>query len=225
MTMGRQPEVENENKKKVTPESRQALSVSRRDLLAGTAATIACAFVPATSLRFAQPPTAAKVLTVAERQSLEAIVSRIIPAGADGPGALESGCASYIESALNDAYRSLREMYSAGLAALDSYAMSNGGKSFAASAVTEQDKFLSDFEHNSRVGDYHDSAAFFETVRRHTLEGMFGDPSYGGNANFAGWELIGYPGPRMYVGPQMQTMDAKIPHSKVSAKDLVHGSR
>ena len=113
---------------------------------------------------------------------------------------------------------------SAGLAALDSYAMSNGGKSFAASAVTEQDKFLSDFEHNSRVGDYHDSAAFFETVRRHTLEGMFGDPSYGGNANFAGWELIGYPGPRMYVGPEMQTMDAKIPHSKVSAKQLLNGS-
>ena len=221
--MGRQPEVENENKKKVTPESRQALSVSRRDLLAGTAATIACAFVPATSLRFA--PTPSKVLTAAERQSLEAVVSRIIPAGADGPGALESGCASYIESALNDAYRSLREMYSAGLAALDSYAMSNGGKSFAASGPTEQDKFLSDFEHNTKVGDYHDSAAFFETVRRHTLEGMFGDPSYGGNANFAGWELIGYPGPRMYVGPQMQTMDAKIPHSKVSAKDLVHGSR
>jgi gluconate 2-dehydrogenase gamma chain len=225
MTMGSQPEVEKENKKKVTQESRQALSVSRRDLLAGTAATIACAFVPASSLRFDQTRNPAKVLTATERQSLEAIVSRIIPAGADGPGALESGCASYIESALNDAYRSLREMYSKGLAALDFYAKWNGGKSFAASGVTEQDKFLSDFEHNSKVGDYHDSAAFFETVRRHTLEGMFGDPSYGGNANFAGWELIGYPGPRMYVGPQMQMMDAKIPHSRISAKELVHGSR
>jgi gluconate 2-dehydrogenase gamma chain len=225
MTMGSQPEVEKENKKKVTQESRQALSVSRRDLLAGTAATIACAFVPASSLRFDQTRNPAKVLTATERQSLEAIVSRIIPAGADGPGALESGCASYIESALNDAYRSLREMYSKGLAALDFYAKLNGGKSFAASGVTEQDKFLSDFEHNSKVGDYHDSAAFFETVRRHTLECMFGDPSYGGNANFAGWELIGYPGPRMYVGPQMQMMDAKIPHSRISAKELVHGSR
>jgi len=116
-------------------------------------------------------------------------------------------------------------MYAAGLAALDSHATSNGGKSFAASGVIEQDKFLSDFEHNTKVGDYHDSASFFELVRRHTLEGMFGDPSYGGNANFAGWELIGYPGPRMYVGPQMQTMEAKIPHSRVSAKQLVHASR
>jgi gluconate 2-dehydrogenase gamma chain len=211
--------------KNIKPEVQPSHSVSRRDLLAGTAATIACAFVPASSLRFAQIPSTANVLTLKERQTLEAIVSRIIPADANGPGALESGCAHYIESALEDAYRSLKDAYAAGLAALDSYSISNGGKSFATSNVNQQDKFLSDFEHNTKVGDYHDGAAFFEMVRRHTLEGMFGDPSYGGNADFAGWELIGYPGPRMYVGPQMQTMDAKIPHSKVSAKELVHGSR
>jgi hypothetical protein len=28
---------------------------------------------------------------------------------------------------------------------------------------------------------------------------MFGDPYYGGNANFAGWDLIGYPGVRTQV--------------------------
>jgi gluconate 2-dehydrogenase gamma chain len=125
---------------------------------------------------------------------------------------------------LGDAYRSQRKTYSAGLAALNSHAMSNGGKSFAALGVTEQDKILSDFEKNTKVGDYGDSAAFFELVRRHTVEGMFGDPSYGGNANFAGWDLIGYPGPRMYASPEMQKMDAKIPRSRKSAKQLVHGS-
>jgi gluconate 2-dehydrogenase gamma chain len=102
--------------------------------------------------------------------------------------------------------------------------MSNGGKSFAALGATEQDKILADFEQNIKVGDHSASAAFFEMVRRHTLEGMFGDPSYGGNANFAGWDLIGYPGPRIYVPPQMQTMDATISPSRVSAKQLVHGS-
>ena len=75
MTMGSQPEGKKEDKKKVTPESQQAFAVSRRDLLAGTAATIACAFVHASSLSFAQATAPAKVLTVAERQSLEAIVS------------------------------------------------------------------------------------------------------------------------------------------------------
>jgi len=219
--MGSQPK----RRKTITSDLRQVHSVSRRDLLAGTAATIAWAFVPASSLRFAPTSTSREVLTFSERQSLEAMVSRMIPAGTDGPGALEAGCARYIESALGDAYRSLREAYRAGLAALDSYATSNGGKSFAASGVTEQDKILSDFEKNTRVGDYSDSAVFFELVRKHTLEGMFSDPSYGGNANFAGWELIGYPGPRMYVSPQMQKMDAKIPLSRAFAKQLVHGSR
>ena len=219
--MGSRPQ----GRKKITSDSQPVHSVSRRDLLAGTAATIACALVPVSSLGLARSPAPKDVLTFTERQSLEAVVSRIIPAGTDGPGALEAGCARYIESALGDVFRSLRKTYSAGLAALDSHAMSNGGKSFAALGVTEQDKILSDFEQNIRVGEYGDSAAFFELVRRHTLEGMFGDPSYGGNANFAGWDLIEYPGPRMYVGPQMQSMDAKPPRSRVSAKQLVHGSR
>ena len=213
-----------EGRKKITSDLQPVHSVSRRDLLAGTAATIACALVPASSLGLARTPTSREVLTFTERQSLEAIVSRIIPSGTDGPGALEAGCARYIESALGDAYRSLRKTYSAGLAALDSHAMSLAGKSFAALGATEQDKILSNFEQNIRVAQYGDSAAFFELVRRHTLEGMFGDPSYGGNANFAGWDLIGYPGPRMYVPPQMQTMDATISPSRVSAKQLLHGS-
>ena len=33
----------------------------------------------------------------------------------------------------------------------------------------------------------------------HTLQGTFGDPYYGGNANFVGWDLIGYPGVRTMV--------------------------
>ncbi len=160
-----------------------------------------------------------------ERQSLEAMVSRIIPADADGAGALEAGCARYIESALGNAYQAARKKYSAGLAALNSRALSKEGKSFAALGATEQDKILSDFEQNTPVGNYGDSAAFFELVRQHTVEGMFGDPSYGGNANFTGWDLIGYPGPRMYASPEMQRMDAKIPRSRVSAKRLVHGVR
>jgi gluconate 2-dehydrogenase gamma chain len=204
---------------------KQIQSLSRRECLAGTAATIACAFVPASSLRLSRNPSPTGVLTVSERQSLEAMVSRIIPSGADGPGALEAGCARYIESALGDAYRFVKNTYSAGLAALNSRALSNGGKSFAALGVTEQDKILSDFEKNTPIGNYGDSAAFFELVRQHTLEGMFGDPSYGGNANFAGWDLIGYPGPRMYASPEMQSMDAKTRRSRVSAKQLVHGSR
>src|SRR5258708_7691401 len=122
-------------------------AVSRRDLLAGTAATVACALVPVSSLRFAAASTSLEVFTSVERQAMEAVVSRIIPA-TEGPGALEAGCARYIESALAEPYQSLKKAYTAGLAALDSHAMSNWGKSFAALDANEQDKVLSDFEQN-----------------------------------------------------------------------------
>lgn len=204
--------------------SRLPDSVSRRDLLAGSAATVVCAFVPASALRFAATVTA-EVLNATERHCLEAMVSRIIPADANGAGAREAGCALYIESALRDAYQSQKPAYSAGLAALDSCAVTRRGKRFPALDVTDQDQILMDFERNTRVGEYLDSAAFFELVRRHTLEGMFGDPSYGGNANFAGWDLIGYPGLKMYVSPDLEQMNATIPRSRVSAEQLLHGSR
>jgi len=198
--------------------------VSRRALLAGGGATMVCAFVPASALRFARTATP-EVLTPQERRCLQAMVSRIIPADANGPGALEAGCAVYIESALRDAYRSQKPGYGAGLAALDFCANARQGKAFAELNVGEQDQILSEFERNTGVGEYADGAAFFEMVRRHILEGMFGDPSYGGNANFAGWDLIGYPGPRMYVSPDLQGLDAVIPRSRVTAEQLVHGSR
>ena len=47
--------------------------------------------------------------------------------------------------------------------------------------------------------DFPDAAAFFNIVLSHTIQGTFCDPFYGGNANFAGWDLIGYPGVRLAV--------------------------
>ena len=46
---------------------------------------------------------------------------------------------------------------------------------------------------------------FFNTVRAHTMEGMFADPIYGGNKDFAGWRLIGFPGAQ----PVFSTEDMK----------------
>jgi gluconate 2-dehydrogenase gamma chain len=36
--------------------------------------------------------------------------------------------------------------------------------------------------------------AFFALVHAHTMEGLFADPIYGGNRDFAGWRAVGYPG-------------------------------
>ena len=48
------------------------------------------------------------------------------------------------------------------------------------------------------------SAAFFALVLSHTLQGTFGDPYYGGNANFIGWDLSKYPGVRTMVSASDQ---------------------
>jgi hypothetical protein len=39
---------------------------------------------------------------------------------------------------------------------------------------------------------------------------MFSDPVYGGNKNFAGWDLLGYPGVKMPVSPDDQKLDVVV---------------
>ena len=35
---------------------------------------------------------------------------------------------------------------------------------------------------------------FFELMRRHTLEGFFGEPKHGGNRDSVGWKVLGFNG-------------------------------
>jgi gluconate 2-dehydrogenase gamma chain len=53
---------------------------------------------------------------------------------------------------------------------------------------------LTDMENNVATGFVPNAAAFFNLVRAHTIQGTFCGPYYGGNANFVGWDLIGFPG-------------------------------
>jgi hypothetical protein len=58
-------------------------------------------------------------------------------------------------------------------------------------------------------------------VLNHTLQGTFGDPYYGGNANFVGWDLIAYPGIRMMVSAadQQQLEKRALKPNRKSAYD------
>ena len=51
------------------------------------------------------------------------------------------------------------------------------------------------------------SRSFFNLVRTHTIQGTFCDPHYGGNADFVGWALIGYPGLRLVVTEDEQRLE------------------
>lgn len=207
--------------------------ISRRDLLrtagaVGTAAVAADAVTghaePAGQLATpgpsgaaaASPPLPAPVgapagrareayesLTAREADTLEAIVARLVPSDALGPGALEARAAHYIDRALGGALADSAEAYRSGFAAFDRYCRMSRGKPFVELSPTDQDSVLIDVESGAATGSgagfVGSSAAFFNMVKAHTWQGMFGDPYYGGNANFVGWDLLGYPGVRTMV--------------------------
>ncbi len=193
--------------------------LSRRELLRRSAALGTMAAVPAKVLAQAASAAPYANLTAAEAATLEALVARLIPNDANGPGALEAGAARYIDGALRDALAAQRPAYAAGLTALESYARSQAGASFAALPPERQDELIDDLEQSRAPGFTPSSGAFFELVLGHTLEGTFGDPHYGGNQDFIGWELIGYPGLRLAVTAEQQRMDAKLEPLQSSAYD------
>jgi gluconate 2-dehydrogenase gamma chain len=193
--------------------------LSRREMLRRSAALGALAAVPANVLAQAASAAPYVNLTAAEAATLEAFVARLIPSDANGPGALEAGAARYIDAALGNALAAQRPAYSAGLAALEAYARSRTGASFAALTPQRQDELIGDLEENRATGFAPSSSAFFELVLSNMLEGTFCDPHYGGNRDFIGWELIGYPGLRLAVTAEQQRMDAKLEPLQSSAYD------
>jgi hypothetical protein len=93
---------------------------SRREMLRRSAALGAIAAVPANVLAQAARAAPYANLSAAEAATIEALVARLIPSDANGPGALEAGAARYIDGALGNALAAQRPAYAAGLAALDS---------------------------------------------------------------------------------------------------------
>lgn len=209
--------------------------VSRRDLLkragmAGAALTIPVRPAtpadtdqsrPATQAAQAAAPRREPIenLTDAEADLLEAICARIIPTDANGPGAREARAARYIDRALGGALKESREAYRAGLAAFDTYCRSSRRAPFTELSAREQDSVLIDVETGAATGFTGSSGQFFNMVRTHTLQGTFGDPYYGGNANFVGWDLIGFPGIRLTVTAEDQRLGAKLTPTHQSAYD------
>jgi gluconate 2-dehydrogenase gamma chain len=117
------------------------------------------------------------------------------------------------------ALASLREVYAAGLAAVDRYALTPKGAPFSKLSSEDQDAVLSDMENNVAEGFTPDASTFFSLVRAHTIQGTFCNPYYGGNANLVGWDLIGYPGVRIYVSADQQRMGVTPTPNHRSAYD------
>lgn len=144
-----------------------------------------------------------RFFTQAEALIVAAACARIFPSDETGPGAREAGAAIFIDRQLagpwgRDRYRytrapfkddapeemgyqgkaTPREIYRQGLKDL---------AGFARLTPAQQDAKLREIE----------TGRFFNLLRRNTIEGMFCDPLHGGNVDMVGWQMIGFPGPRM----------------------------
>lgn len=142
------------------------------------------------------------VLTAAEWKTVEAIGARIIPSD-DEPGATEAGVVNFVDKALAHEDAAQQPMYRAGLAGVDAVANKRFGKAFAALVASQQNEVLTGLERGKADGwpkGPVKAADFFAAVRTHVVWGFLCDPSYGGNRDFVGWKVVGYPGRQHHRG-------------------------
>lgn len=143
-----------------------------------------------------------RFFTEKEALIVAAAAARIFPSDDSGPGAREAGVSIYIDRQLAGSYgrdrfrytqppfedapaelgyqgkQTPREIYRDGLKSL---------AGFDLLSYEQQDQSLQKIE----------SSVFFLLLRQNTIEGMFCDPMHGGNVDMVGWQLVGFPGPRM----------------------------
>jgi gluconate 2-dehydrogenase gamma chain len=127
--------------------------------------------------------------------TVAAFAERLMPGAPGSPGAREANVLNYIDLALAGAYSDQQDFYRRGLIALDAYCRKAHGAPFVKLDAAKQDEVITALEQNKASGfTWPTAPAFFNTMRTHTMEGMFADPVYGGNKDFAGWRLVGFPG-------------------------------
>jgi gluconate 2-dehydrogenase gamma chain len=188
---------------------------ARRAFLVGAAvgagAAASAALVPDALAQQPQQPAATNVaapghdhapgrgygawLNADESAAIAAFAERLMPGAPGKPGATDANVLNYIDLALAGAYADQRDFYRRGIAQLDAYCQATHKEPFAKLPAARQDEVIAALEQGKASGfTWPSQQAFFNTLRTHTIEGMFADPVYGGNKDFAGWRLVGFPG-------------------------------
>ena len=167
------------------------------------------------------PGYAPKFCTKAEWAFLNAACERLIPRDENGPGAADLGVPEFIDRELEGAFGHAttwymqgpfapavaelgyqspftpREVYRAGIAAVDSHCLRHfGNRSFSQLPAATQDAILTDLEHGALNFDSVSSKSFFDFLLQNTKEGYLADPVHGGNRHMESWRMIGFPGTR-----------------------------
>lgn len=143
-----------------------------------------------------------RFFAAAEARTISAACERIFPSDETGPGATEAGVVVYIDRQLAGPYGRDKFRYTKPPFIASVVEHGYQGKATPREIYREGILTLGDFASlSSKAQDQKlssmDTTVFFRMLRTHTIEGMFCDPMHGGNAGLIGWQLIGFPGPRM----------------------------
>jgi gluconate 2-dehydrogenase gamma chain len=143
-------------------------------------------------------PPPFQTLDPATAAEIDAITSQIIPS-TDGPGAHEAGIVYFIDRALSTFDADSREAYRTGMAGVQKKRkeLFPSSTTITALASDQQIQLIKAIE----------TTEFFGVLRTHTMYGLLGNPSYGGNRDHIGWKLIGFED-RMAFQPPFGYYDA-----------------
>jgi gluconate 2-dehydrogenase gamma chain len=203
--------------------SEKAKLNSRRNFLKSGLIAISTAALPGESSTVLEPqshnPTSAepRFLNEPERHFLESAVDRLIPADGRWPGATEAGVVNYIDLQMGGAwgrgdliYRhgpfrkgswtqgyqleyTPSELFRRSISAINA-SFAAQGTTFSQLSPESKDEYLSRLDKGELDLDGVPSNVFFDFLWKHTQEGFFADPTYGGNKNKVAWKMLGFPG-------------------------------
>ena len=137
-----------------------------------------------------------------EALTVASAAARIFPSDDSGPGAAEAGVTIYNDRQLAGPYGQDRFRYTQGPFEKAPAELGYQGKATPREIYREGLNDLKGFNKlqtvdQNKLLEQMESSLFFKLLRQHTIEGMFSDPIHGGNADMVGWQLVGFPGPRM----------------------------
>jgi gluconate 2-dehydrogenase gamma chain len=153
-----------------------------------------------------------RFFTAEEARVVAAACERIFPSDTSGPGATEAGVAIYIDRQLAGPYGRDKYRYRKGPFVDSVPEHGYQGQKTPREVYREGIRMLGEFDalpidEQTRKLRLIESTHFFQLLRTHTIEGMFCDPMHGGNAGLIGWQLIGFPGPRMSYRNEVDKYD------------------
>lgn len=180
-----------------------------------------------------------------EAEFVKAALDTLIPADSTGPGAVQAGCATYIDRQLAGAYgRGARlylqgpfaqgipqqgyqlpltpaELIRIGIADVNAYARKSQQKYFKDLTPAERALVMSEVDTGKAELANVPAGQWFNMFLALTMEGYFGDPMYGGNKDKSVWKMIGFPGvPGIYSEIIEQYRNKPYSHTPKSIQDF-----